>query len=94
MAHASLLVRNKLVLPFLLFMAVLLSGCVTVKCTDCEKCAGAADGIVEGCYFHYVRFPGEQGCNSGTVCNNPGTPCPGGTCQTVNSGGACSCKCK
>lgn len=81
---------------FLLLGVMLLSGCIQLACKDCDKCG--AGGSVQGCVKHRVAAGGEAGCSSGYICNNPGAACDpyneNATCQTVNNGGVCSCKCQ
>jgi len=77
---------------FGLMLTALLSGCITVDCKDCTKCGDPG----APCAKHQAA-PGEKGCTSGYVCNVEGaTGCMsrgGGTCTTVNNGGACNCNC-
>jgi hypothetical protein len=80
------------VLLYCLFMAALLSGCISVDCKGCQKCGGGPD---EGCFSHDASAQEKInfGCpNGGKICNGGGT-CAG-TCRTTVSGGWCMCGCQ
>ncbi len=93
--------RNGLALVTLLFVTVILQGCISLKCADCDQCNTSGGGPQAPCYKHHPS-PAEQqltGCAAdGYLCNAPNKSCSSaakanGTCTNVNNAGACDCNC-
>ncbi len=84
----SIMERRRLNIAGMLFglmLPMLFSGCITVDCKG-------KDGTTENCRVLTLASP-QGGCNAGThPCKQPGAPCPGGSCTTVNAPN-CECQC-
>ena len=88
-------------LVFIISVALLLQGCYTVKCEECDKCDPTIEG--SGNCIKHRPDPLKQAevtmCpGGGLICNTPNGPChtaavPNGHCVQVGQGGTCACNC-